>query len=576
MIRPILNLELQGACTGASGSTLDLSLTTVTGLSASIDVKDSVRVATIVGGNITLSGVQTIDGISVVAGDRVLVKNQTTTTGNGIYLCAAGAWTRATDFNLWTEIPGSVVSVEAGTVNAGTQWLCNVVAGGTIGSTAISFVVPKNFVDLTTSQTVTGQKTFVAPVLGAATATSINGITITAGGSGTLTMDGSINLSGTAPGSLTMSGNIGDAGGSITTNASGGSINTSDYGGSINTSGDSTLSGGSINTSCTSGNYPGGFINTSSNTGQGGNIDTRSPYEGGNGGSIDTSGDVANGGSINTSGSAASGGNGGSINTSGSGAVAGGSINTSGGGGSISTIGTGSIELGVTGTRTTFTGNATSDISIALPNAGGTLVLNDNTATITNKDIVATQLSGNIAVARIATALTTPGAIGGTTPSTGAFTTISGTSTLTLGVVSSTAGTIVLRNASNAFTTTIVPGAVTASRQLNLPIITATDTVAVLGLAQTFSGNKTFSGTVSCGSTLAVTSGTTLSGGLNLAPQYGALLTTTTGLSDYQGSATLTLGSNGPSVYGPGPIAWFSFNDAAAGTVYFPVWGSPP
>lgn len=76
--------------------------------------------------------------------------------------------------------------------------------------------------------------------------------------------------------------------------------------------------------------------------------------------------------------------------------------------------------------------------------------------------------------------------------------------------------------------------------------------------------------------TLAVTSGTTLTGGLNLGPQSGALLTTTSGLSDYQGSNTLTLGSNGPSVYGPGPIAWFSFNDAAAGIVYFPVWGSPP
>jgi hypothetical protein len=124
-----------------------------------------------------------------------------------------------------------------------------------------------------------------------------------------------------------------------------------------------------------------------------------------------------------------------------------------------------------------------------------------------------------------------------------------------------------------------VPSVVTASRQLNLPLITATDTVAVLGLAQTFTGNKTFSGTVSCGSTLAVTSATTLTGGLNLGPQSGSLLTTTSGLTDYKatsGGATLTLGTEGPSVYGPGPIAWFSFTDAFLGPVYFPVWGSPP
>ena len=114
---------------------------------------------------------------------------------------------------------------------------------------------------------------------------------------------------------------------------------------------------------------------------------------------------------------------GGSIDTGGSG----GNIHTRDGGGSISTEGTGSIGLGVTGTRTTFTGSATSNISIALPNAGGTVLLNDNTATITNKSIAATQLTGTIAAARITGSLTIPGAIGGTTPSTGAFTTLTAT-----------------------------------------------------------------------------------------------------------------------------------------------------
>ena len=85
--------------------------------------------------------------------------------------------------------------------------------------------------------------------------------------------------------------------------------------------------------------------------------------------------------------------------------------------------------------------------------------------------------------------------------------------------------------------------------------------------------------TLTASSTLGVTEATTLTGGLNLGPQSGALLTTTSALTDYKvlsGGATLTLGTEGPSVYGSGPIAWFRFTDAAYGHVYFPVWGSPP
>jgi len=56
------------------------------------------RVATT--GNITLSGLQTIDGVSLVAGDRVLVRLQNTGSENGIYIVASGAWTRAVDMSL--------------------------------------------------------------------------------------------------------------------------------------------------------------------------------------------------------------------------------------------------------------------------------------------------------------------------------------------------------------------------------------------------------------------------------------------------------------------------------------------
>lgn len=81
-----------------------------------LDAKDSVRAATT--GSITLSGTQTIDGVSLSAGDRVLVKNQSSASENGIYVVAAGAWTRASDMNDSDEFSGSFTFVEQGTVNA--------------------------------------------------------------------------------------------------------------------------------------------------------------------------------------------------------------------------------------------------------------------------------------------------------------------------------------------------------------------------------------------------------------------------------------------------------------------------
>lgn len=68
--------------------------------------------------DITLSGTQTIDGIAVTAGQRVLVKNQTAAEDNGIYVVAAGAWSRSVDMDALTpfdEINGAWVPVQQGT-----------------------------------------------------------------------------------------------------------------------------------------------------------------------------------------------------------------------------------------------------------------------------------------------------------------------------------------------------------------------------------------------------------------------------------------------------------------------------
>ncbi len=103
-----------------------------------LDPKASVKAATTA--NITLSAPQTIDGVSVIAGNRVLVKDQSTLADNGIYLVAAGSWTRALDMNNWDEVPGAYVFVEEGTANADKGFVCTSNAGGTLNTTDITWV----------------------------------------------------------------------------------------------------------------------------------------------------------------------------------------------------------------------------------------------------------------------------------------------------------------------------------------------------------------------------------------------------------------------------------------------------
>ena len=89
--------------------------------------------------NITLSGEQTIDGVTTSA-SRVLVKNQSTAANNGIYLSGSGAWTRTADANTWNQLVSAYVFVEQGTINADTGWVCTSDPGGTLGVTAVTWV----------------------------------------------------------------------------------------------------------------------------------------------------------------------------------------------------------------------------------------------------------------------------------------------------------------------------------------------------------------------------------------------------------------------------------------------------
>lgn len=137
---PINNPTFTGTVTLAADPTLALQAATkqyVDNVAQGLDTKASVRVATVA--NIALTGTQTIDGIAVVAGNRVLVKNQTTAAQNGIYVVAAGAWSRAADMDTWAEVPGAYVFVEEGTSQADTGWVATSDSTGTLGTTSVDW-----------------------------------------------------------------------------------------------------------------------------------------------------------------------------------------------------------------------------------------------------------------------------------------------------------------------------------------------------------------------------------------------------------------------------------------------------
>lgn len=132
---------LAGALVLAADPTIALHAATkqyVDGLIQGIKAKTSVRVAST--GNLVLSAPQTIDGIACIAGNRVLAKDQTAPAENGVYTVAAGAWTRGVGCDTWAELISAFVWVEQGTANADSGWLCTIDAGGTLNTTAVTFV----------------------------------------------------------------------------------------------------------------------------------------------------------------------------------------------------------------------------------------------------------------------------------------------------------------------------------------------------------------------------------------------------------------------------------------------------
>ncbi len=105
----------------------------VDGVSQGLDIKEAVKVATT--GNITLSGTQTIDDIAVSADERVLVKDQSTASQNGLYLCKASTWARTDDLAAGDDASSVFVFVDQGTDNADNGFVCTSNKGSAVVGT---------------------------------------------------------------------------------------------------------------------------------------------------------------------------------------------------------------------------------------------------------------------------------------------------------------------------------------------------------------------------------------------------------------------------------------------------------
>ena len=186
--------------------------------SAGLDAKDACRVATTA--NITLSGEQSIDGITTTT-DRVLVKNQSTGSQNGIYVSASGSWARSTDADADSEVTSGLYTfITEGTANGSQGFVLTTDDPITVGSTALVFsqfsgvgdLVGGTGIDKTgntiaidaTVATLAGtqslsNKSLVAPALGtpaSGVATNITGLVATTGLTATGTKDATTFLRG--------------------------------------------------------------------------------------------------------------------------------------------------------------------------------------------------------------------------------------------------------------------------------------------------------------------------------------------------------------------------------------------
>lgn len=204
--------------------------------------KPAVRVATTTNGTLAtaFANGQTVDGVTLATGDRILLKNQTTATENGIYVVASsGAPSRASDSDTGTELISATVFVKEGTSNADTQWTCtnnsitigstNIVfaqvsgAGTYSAGTGLSLSGNQFSIDSTVA-TLTGSQAFTNKTYNGLTVSTTTG-TLTISNGKTLTASASITLAGTDGSSLSLAGNLTTSGANAITLTTSGATN---------------------------------------------------------------------------------------------------------------------------------------------------------------------------------------------------------------------------------------------------------------------------------------------------------------------------------------------------------------
>lgn len=185
--------------------------------------------------NITLSGPQTIDTVSVVAGDTVLVKNQTNLAENGIYTVQTGAWTYAIGSTTWAQYIGAVIYIVGGS-QATAAFYTTAQPGGTLGVTAM------NWYNLSFSSSYTAGTGLT--LVGTQFSITNTGVTAASVGSASKTLTATVN----AQGQLTALAdtNIAIAGSQITSGTIGSAYLTGSYTG---ITGVGTLTAGTWNAS---------------------------------------------------------------------------------------------------------------------------------------------------------------------------------------------------------------------------------------------------------------------------------------------------------------------------------------
>jgi len=494
-----------------------------------LNVKAAVIAATTA--NITLSGAQTIDGIAIVAGNRVLVKDQTAPAENGIYVASAGAWSRATDMDVWAEFPGAFTFVTTGSDYADTGWVCTSDAGGTLGTTAVTWsqfsgagqytagegldltgvVFSVNVDEVTTTITgdavvVKASAQFVTPDIGAATGTSLSATgTVTADDTitgGNIATGGTVSSTGTATvGNVATGGTI-----SSTGTATAGNLVT---GGTLSVTGTATV--GNVDTAGTisaTSSITGGSVAT------GGTVSATGTITGGN---------IATGGTVSSTGTATLGNvaTGGTVSATGT--ITGGNVAT---GGTVSATGTITSDVTITGGNIATSGTVSSTGTATLGNVatGGTVsatgtITGGNLATGGTMSSTGTATAGNLATGGTVSATSTITsddtitggnvATGGTVSATGTITsadTITGGNVATGGTVSAT-GTItsdVTITGGNVATggTVSATGTITSDDTITGGNLATGGTVSSTGTATL--GNVATGGTVSATGTATV------------------------------------------------------------------------